>query len=384
MTASRATRTSFAILAAGLTATALTACGTNSGTSTTSAGGASSGATTSAASATASDTASSGGGSGAGATIALLLPESKTTRYESFDRPLFEAAVKADCADCTVLYSNADQDAAKQQQQAEAALTQGAKVLVLDAVDGKSAQTIVANAKSQGVKVIAYDRFVAGSDYYISFDNKKVGELQGTGLVDALKMAGKTSGDIVMINGSPTDANAADFKAGAHSVLDKSGFKIAAEYDTPDWSPDKAQSWMESQLSAVKSGLVGVYAANDGTAGGAIAALKGGGVDPLPPVTGQDAELAAIQRILAGDQALTIYKAIKPEAEGAAQAAVAFATGQTPATSADKEGVPATLLEPIVVTKDNIMDTIIKDGFYKASDICTGDYAAACTKAGIK
>ena len=382
MTAIRATRTSFAILAAGLTATALTACGTNSGTSTTSAaGGASSSAGTTSA---ATDTASSGGGSAAGGKIALLLPESKTTRYESFDRPLFEAAVKADCADCEVLYSNADQDAAKQQQQAEAALTQGAKVLVLDAVDGKSAQTIVANAKSQGVKVIAYDRFVAGSDYYISFDNKKVGELQGTGLVDALKAAGKTSGDIVMINGSPTDANAADFKAGAHSVLDKSGYKIAAEYDTPDWSPDKAQAWMESQLSAVKSGLVGVYAANDGTAGGAIAALKGGGVSPLPPVTGQDAELAAIQRILAGDQALTIYKAIKPEAEGAAQAAIALATGQTPATSGDKEGVPATLLEPIVVTKDNIMDTIIKDGFYKAADICTGDYASACTAAGIK
>lgn len=382
MTAIRATRTSFAILAAGLTATALTACGTNSSTSTTSAaGGASSSAGTTSA---ATDTASSGGGSAAGGKIALLLPESKTTRYESFDRPLFEAAVKADCADCEVLYSNADQDAAKQQQQAEAALTQGAKVLVLDAVDGKSAQTIVANAKSQGVKVIAYDRFVAGSDYYISFDNKKVGELQGTGLVDALKAAGKTSGDIVMINGSPTDANAADFKAGAHSVLDKSGYKIAAEYDTPDWSPDKAQAWMESQLSAVKSGLVGVYAANDGTAGGAIAALKGGGVSPLPPVTGQDAELAAIQRILAGDQALTIYKAIKPEAEGAARAAIALATGQTPATSADKEGVPATLLEPIVVTKDNIMDTIIKDGFYKAADICTGDYASSCTAAGIK
>ncbi|MFN8029574.1 MAG: substrate-binding domain-containing protein [Dermatophilaceae bacterium] len=382
MTAIRATRTSFAILAAGLTATALTACGTNSGTSTTSAaGGASSSAGTTSA---ATDTASPGGGSAAGGKIALLLPESKTTRYESFDRPLFEAAVKADCADCEVLYSNADQDAAKQQQQAEAALTQGAKVLVLDAVDGKSAQTIVANAKSQGVKVIAYDRFVAGSDYYISFDNKKVGELQGTGLVDALKAAGKTSGDIVMINGSPTDANAADFKAGAHSVLDKSGYKIAAEYDTPDWSPDKAQAWMESQLSAVKSGLVGVYAANDGTAGGAIAALKGGGVSPLPPVTGQDAEIAAIQRILAGDQALTIYKAIKPEAEGAARAAIALATGQTPATSADKEGVPATLLEPIVVTKDNIMDTIIKDGFYKAADICTGDYASACTAAGIK
>ncbi|MFN8097565.1 MAG: substrate-binding domain-containing protein [Dermatophilaceae bacterium] len=380
MSALRGARATTSVLVLGLASAALAACGTNSGSSTSTTTSTGSAGTGSASSSTSSAATSAA----AGGKIALLLPESKTTRYESFDRPLFEAAVKAACSDCEILYSNADQDAAKQQQQAEAALTQGAKVLVLDAVDGKSAQTIVSNAKSQGVPVIAYDRFVAGSDYYISFDNKKVGELQGTGLVDALKAAGKTSGDIVMINGSPTDANAADFKAGAHSVLDSSGYKIAAEYDTPDWSPDKAQSWMESQLSAVKSGLVGVYAANDGTAGGAIAALKGGGVSPLPPVTGQDAELAAIQRIISGDQALTIYKAIKPEAEGAAAAAVAFITGQKPATSADKEGVPATLLEPVVVTKDNIMDTIVKDGFYKVGDICTGDVAAACTKLGIK
>ena len=149
-----------------------------------------------------------------------------------------------------MLYSNANQDAAKQQQQAEAAITQGADVIVMSAVDGKSAVTIVQNAKSQGVPVVAYDRFIAGSDYYVSFDNKKVGELQGTGLVEAMKADGKTSGDIVMINGAPTDANAADFKAGAHSVLDASGYTVAAEFDTPDWSPDKAQEWMESQIGS--------------------------------------------------------------------------------------------------------------------------------------
>lgn len=358
----RFTRFAGAAVALGLTATALTACGNSSS------GGSSS---------------SASGGSSGGKKIALLLPENKTARYEAFDKPLFEAAVKAACSDCTVIYSNAGQDAAKQQQQAEAALTQGANVLVLDAVDGKSAVTIVQNAKSQGVPVVSYDRFVAGSDYYVSFDNQKVGELQGKGLVDAMKANGKTSGDIVMINGSPTDANAADFKKGAHSVLDSSGYTIKAEYDTPDWSPDKAQAWMESQIGSVKNNLVGVYAANDGTAGGAIAALKGGGVNPLPPVTGQDAELAAIQRIISGDQALTIYKAIKPEAEDAAKNALALANKQKPASSADKEGVPATLLEPIVVTKDNIKDTVIKDGFYKASDICTAEYAAACTKLGI-
>lgn len=262
-------------------------------------------------------------------------------------------------------------------------MTSGAKVLVLDAVDGKAAASIVARAKAQGVPVVAYDRFVAGTDFYVSFDNEKVGQLQGNGLIDAMKAAGKTSGDIVMVNGSPTDANAADFKKGAHSALDGSGYTIAAEYDTPDWSPDKAQQWMSSQLAAVKGNLVGAYAANDGTAGGVIAALKAGGVNPLPPVTGQDAELAAIQRILAGDQALTIYKAIKPEAEAAAKATMALAKGETPDSSTTKDGVPATLLEPVIVTKDNITDTVLKDGFYTPAQICTGEFASACTAAGI-
>jgi D-xylose transport system substrate-binding protein len=316
--------------------------------------------------------------------IALLLPESKTARYEALDRPLFEAALKAACANCEVLYSNADQDAAKQQQQAEAALTEGANVLVLDPVDGKAAASIAANAKGQGVPVIAYDRFIAGTDHYVSFQNEAVGKLQAQTLVDTLKAKGVTSGNLVMINGSPTDPNAADFKKGAHSVLDSSGFKIAAEFDTPDWSPDKAQAWMESQLSSIKSGLVGVYAANDGTAGGAIAALKGGGVNPLPPVTGQDAELAGIQRIVAGDQAMTVYKAVKPEAEDAAKAAVALANGQKPEAKTDVQGVPSTLLDPVAVTKENIAETVVKDGIYTVDQICTANFAQACATAGLK
>jgi D-xylose transport system substrate-binding protein len=361
----RFTRVAVAAAALSLSASALAACGSSDSGSGSS-----------------SDSSSSGDGGGA-KKIALLLPENKTARYEAFDKPMFEAAVKAGCADCEVIYSNAEQDAAKQQQQAEAAITQGVDVLVLDAVDGKAAATIVNNAKSQGIPVVAYDRFVAGSDYYVSFDNKKVGELQGQGLVAAMKAAGNASGDIVMINGSPTDANAADFKAGAHSVLDSSGYTIAAEYDTPDWSPDKAQAWMESQIGTLKGKLVGVYAANDGTGGGAIAALKSGGVNPLPPVTGQDAELAAIQRIVAGDQSLTIYKAIKPEAEDAAKAALALANKQTPDAKTDKEGVPATLLEPIVVSADNIKDTVVADGFYTVADICTPEYADACKKLAL-
>lgn len=328
-------------------------------------------------------TTDSGGDGGEALKIALLLPESKTTRYETFDRPLFEAAIEADCPDCEVLYSNADQDPSKQQQQAEAALTQGANVLVLDPVDGEAAAGIAASAKSSGVPVVAYDRFVEGADYYVSFDNQTVGEIQAQTLVDLLTEAGTTSGDLVMINGSPTDPNAASFKEGAHSVLDSSGFTIAAEYDTPDWSPDEAQAWMEGQISAVQGSLVGVYAANDGTAGGAIAALKGGGVDPLPPVTGQDSELAAIQRILAGDQAMTIYKPIQPEAEAAAKAALALANGEEPESTGDTEGIPSTILDPIAVTADNVKDTVIADGIYDVADICTADVADACAAAGI-
>ena len=142
-----------------------------------------------------------------GKTIALLLPETKTTRYESFDKPLFEAKVKELCGDCKVNYLNADQDASKQQQQAESAITDGASVLVLDPVDGKAATGIVKSAQSSDVPVVAYDRFIEGADYYISFDNERVGEMQGEALVKATG----DSGDILMLNGSPTDPNAAQF-----------------------------------------------------------------------------------------------------------------------------------------------------------------------------
>ena len=178
---------------------------------------------------------------------------------------------------------------------------------------------------------------------------------------------------------------------GAHSVIDSSGFKVAKEYDTPDWSPDKAQQEMEQAITAVgKDGFVGVYAANDGTAGGAIAAMKGNGVDPKTrPTTGQDAELAAIQRILIGEQYMTVYKAIKAEAEAAAELAVSLAMGETPAAPKDQidngtKQVPSILLTPVAVTKDNIQDTIIKDGFWTADQICTGKYAAGCKEAGIQ
>lgn len=341
---------------------------------------------------TAGDDGGSDGGEELSGTIALLLPESQTARYETQDRPLFEAKVDELCPDCEVLYSNADQDAAKQLSQAEAALTNGAEVLVLDPVDGEAAGAIVAQAAAQDVPVISYDRLIldAEVDLYISFDNEKVGELQATALVDKLEADGVTEGDLIMINGSPTDNNATLFKDGAHSVIDASGFTVAAESDTVEWKPDNAQDDMDGHITTVGAdNIVGVYAANDGTAGGAIAAMKAAGIDPLPPITGQDAEVAAIQRILAGEQFMTVYKAIKLEAEAAAEAAVALLAGDEPAGVDDTVDngaidVPSILLEPVPVTAENVADTVIADGFWTVEDICTGDFADACAAAGIE
>ena len=332
---------------------------------------------------------SSGGTTPAGKKIALLLPESKTARYESKDRPLFEAKVKALCSACTIIYSNANEDSTQQQSQAEAALTNGANVLVLDAVDGAAAAAIADKAKAAKVPVISYDRLIlntASVDYYISFDNAKVGQLQGQALLTAL--GSKTNASVVMINGDPADNNATLFKKGAHSVLDGK-VNIVKEYDTPTWSPDKAQQEMTQALTAISNKVDGVYAANDGTGGGAIAAMKSAGIKPLPPVTGQDAELAAIQRILTGDQYMTVYKAIKAEAEAAAQLAVDVAQGKKPSTPVNgttnnkKVDVPSVLLTPVAVDKSNVKTTVVADGFWTASDICTTAYADACKAAGI-
>src|SRR3954452_8631780 len=270
---------------------------------------------------------SSGGGGAEGKKIALLLPETKTTRYEAKDRPLFTAKVKQLCPACTILYSNASQDAAKQQQQAEAAITNGAQVLVLDAVDVKSVGAIIKHANQKKIPVIAYDRLISDADidYYVSFNNVLQGRIQAQSLLDGVgSPAGKS---VVMVNGAPTDPSAGDYKKGAHQVLDKSGIKIAKEYDTPDWSPDKAQRQMEQAITALgKDGFAGVYSANDGMASGIIAAMKSAGIKPSSkPTTGGDSEAAAIQRILAGEQYSTIYLAIKQQAEVSAQLAVALA-----------------------------------------------------------
>ncbi len=337
---------------------------------------------------------SEAGGGGGAFTIALLLPENETPRYETNDRPDFEKAVQEKCPECEVIYFNAGGDAEKQQSQGEAALTKGANVLVLDPMDSKSAAAIAERANSQGVPVVSYDRLIENSEVaaYISFDNEKVGELQAESLSEKLKEDGKANGPIIMINGDPADPNAALFKAGAHKGFEAAGVKIAKEYDTPGWTAENAQREAQQAITALgNNGFWGIYAANDDTGGGAIAALKGAGIKPEDrPVTGQDATVAGLQRILAGQQYMTVYKAIPPEAQISAEIAIALAEGEevpqaevTEEVNNGKAEVPAVLLEPIAVTKDNVNSTVIKDGFVTASELCTSAYKKACEEAGI-
>lgn len=331
---------------------------------------------------------------GGGLKIALLLPENQTPRYESADRPYFEEKVEDLCPDCEILYSNATEDASKQQSQVEAALTQGADVLVLDPVDAASAAASVQKADQQGVPVLSYDRLILGAEVavYVSFDNVRVGELQAESLSEKLKEDGSPKGPIVKINGDPADSNAALFKEGSNKGFESSGVEIAKEYDTPEWSATNAQNEMQQAITAIgKDGFAGVYAANDDTGGGAIAAMKSAGIDPEErPTTGQDATVAGVQRILVGQQYMTVYKAIKPQASISAEIAIDLAEGKeipqdkvTDELDNEAGKVPSILLEPVAVTKDNIKQTVIADEFITPEELCTGSYAKACQEAGI-
>jgi D-xylose transport system substrate-binding protein len=356
------------------------------------------------------DKPAAGGGSGSGSSnsggggsIALLLPESQTARYEAADRPFFEAKFKELCPGVEVVYSNANQVAADQQQQAEAAIARGVKVIVLDPVDGDAAGAIVKNAKAKSIPVISYDRLIKGGsspDYYVSFDNEGVGKLQAQALLEKLTKDGVASPKITMINGSPTDNNASLFKQGAHSVFDGK-VTIVKEDAAANWKPEEAQQLMEQFIAAVgKDGFDAAYQANDGTSGGAIAAMKAAGIDPTKkPTVGQDAELAAIQRILAGEQYATVYKRIQPEAEKTAELACALFKGEQPAAAIVNGkvnngtiDVPSVLLVPVAVSlagggvTQSVAETVVKDKFYgpdSAAKICQG-YEAACTAANIK
>ncbi|MFJ4620157.1 sugar ABC transporter substrate-binding protein [Streptomyces sp. NPDC088812] len=322
--------------------------------------------------------------------IGLLLPDTVTARYEKFDKPYFEAKVKELCADCNVEYANAAADAAKQAQQVSSMVTKGVKVIVISAQDSAAIKSSIQSAVDKGVKVIAYDRLAQGPvSAYVSFDNVKVGELQGQALLDALGSKATTKSKVVMINGDDADPNAAQFKEGAHNALDG---KVTIAYEQSGlWKDTVAAQKVSAAITQLGAkNIAAVYSANDGMAGGIANTLKGAKISGIP-LTGQDAELAGIQRIVAGTQSSTVYKAFKPEADAAAQLAVNLLEGKDikslatqTLTSGSGDKVPSQLLTPVSVTKANIKDTVVADKLYTVEEICTAEYAAACKTAGLQ
>ena len=324
----------------------------------------------------------------AGGTVAFLMPDQGSTRYEEHDFPGFKAEMEKLCPDCTLIYQNATADASLQQQQFNSVLTQGAKVIVLDPVDSKAAASMVRLAQSQGVKVIAYDRPIPDipADYYVSFDNKAIGKAISESLVKHLEAQGvaKDKGGILQINGSPTDAAAGLIRDGVYEGLGASGYKTLAEFDTPDWQPPKAQEWTSGQIQRFGDQIVGIVAANDGTGGGAIAALKAAGVNPQPPVTGNDATVAALQLIISGDQYNTISKPSEIVGAAAARVAAEFLAGNTPEAKTTLYNTPSELFVPAVVTQENLKAEIIDKKINTAAELCTGRYAEGCKELGIE
>jgi D-xylose transport system substrate-binding protein len=327
-----------------------------------------------------------GGGGGKAAKVAFLMPDTGSTRYELHDRPGFEKRLKELCSKCTPLYNNADASADKQQQQFNSALAQGAKVIVIDPVDSAAAVTMVNAAHAKGAKVIAYDRPIPKTkvDFYVSFDNEAIGKQIATSLVKQVKTKPTPSGSgLLIVNGSPTDAAAGLIKKGIHEGVDNSGVPVLAEYDTIDWKPENAQKWVSGQISRFGKKIVGVVAANDGTAGGTIAAFKAAGVNPNPPVSGNDATVAGLQLIIAGDQYNTINKPSEIVGGAAAEVAAKLLKKEKPDTSATLFGSPSKLFDPTLVTQQNLKAEIIDKKINTAADLCTAEYAAACKKLGI-
>jgi D-xylose transport system substrate-binding protein len=350
----------------------------------------------------ASTAASGGTGNSATGTVALLLPEKQTARYEAKDKPLFEAQLKKVCPNVKFIYSNAGAQDTEQQAQADAAIAAGAKVVVLDPNDAAAGGAIATKIQAKGIKVISYDRLLLGGskpDLYVEFDSNSVGVLQGQALLAKLTAMGKTNAKVLWINGSPKDNNAKLFAQGAHSVLDGK-VQIVKEDAMANWKSEEAQAITDAAIASFgKTGFDAVYVANDGGAGGVIASLKGAGIDPKTvPVTGQDAELPAIQRVVAGEQFMTIYKPLKTLAESAADAACDMVAGKavdtTKFNAKENNGtadivtqkiavIPVTIDGAVAGTK-SILTSVVADAFYTIPEVCTGDFAAACTAAGVK
>jgi D-xylose transport system substrate-binding protein len=340
---------------------------------------------------------SKSGGSGGGGKkdkVGVILPDAATSpRWEANDRPLLkkaftDAGVSADI-------QNANGDKSKFGTICDGMINAGVKVLLIVNLDSDSGSACLKKAQSAGVKTIDYDRLTlgGGASYYVSFDNVGVGKLMGQGLEKCLDATKKAKANIVFINGDPTDNNAALFKQGYAEALkpafDSGKYKLVGD-QTGKWDATKAGTAFEQLYTQNNGKIDGVVSANDTMAGGIIARLKPNKLNGKVPVTGQDASKEGLQAILAGDQCMTVYKAIKKEADAASQLAIALISGKDASSIASgkvkdtvlNKDVPSALQTPVSIFKDNVKD-VIADGFWKKSDICTPALAAACTAAGI-
>ncbi len=327
------------------------------------------------------------GGDAAKGKVGVILPDTASSpRWENFDRPYLEQAFKAAGIESDI--QNAEGSAQRFQTIADQMLTSGVTVMLITGLDSNSAAAVQRKAQAQGVKTIDYDRLTLGgvADYYVSFDNVKVGEEMGKGLQKCL---GDKAANLVYLNGSPTDNNATLFAKGAHNILDKvTNYKKVAEQPVPDWEAEKAATLFEQMWTEQHGKIDGVVAANDNLGNAVVSILKKNKRAGDIPVTGQDATVQGLQNILDGNQCMTVYKPTKQEADAAAKLAISLIKGEkgeTTATENDpvgKRDVPSVLLNPIGIFKDNVKQ-VVDDGSVKAADLCKGAYAAKCEAAGI-
>jgi D-xylose transport system substrate-binding protein len=362
----------FALAAVGLLTTGLAACGSSSS--------------------------STGGSTGGGSTssvgkVGVILPDTKSSQRWGTDDPKFLKAA-FDAAGIPVDIQNAQGDKTQFQTIADGMISSGVKVLMIVNLDSGTGKAVLDKAKKAGIATIDYDRLTlsGGADYYVSFDNVKVGELQGQGLVDCLAAKKYSKPKVAELNGSPTDNNATLFAQGYNSILDPKyadgTFVKGPNKPTPDWDNAQGATLFEQMLTSDKD-IKGVLAANDGLGNAVISVLKKNKLNGQVPVTGQDATVQGLQNILAGDQCMTVYKAIKQEADAASSLAISIAKGQKPTTATgtttdpeSKASIPSVLLVPKAITAETVKD-VIADGFVTKDAVCTADYAAACTKNGI-
>ena len=338
-----------------------------------------------------SDTGSSAAAKGK---VGVILPDSASSaRWETADRKFLTDAFTA--AGIEVDIQNAGADKTKFGTIADGMIAAGVKAMMIVNLDSDSGAAVIKKATDAGIPVIDYDRLTlgGGAAYYVSFDNEAVGTTIGQGLVDCLKADGKTSGAVVLLNGSPTDNNATLFKKGYATVIKDAGYTVADDQAVPDWDNTKAGTIFEQIYTKTAGKFIGVAAANDGLGGAVVSVLQRNGQAGKIPVTGQDATDEGLQRVLQGTQCMTVYKAIKKEADAASALAISLINGDTAGADAAASGVTkdsvsgkdvkSVLLTPQAITKATVKD-VIADGFTTKEKVCTTpELQKLCTENGI-